>query len=175
MEINGGLQHCIGKEVSRFEEGKNDFIESVDDMCIHYDGGRVAANESLMAEIEKRGLRDTTKQTRLDRKTIRAIQRGKKVKISTLAKVVTRRRAQGTALSLGQRPNELWCTDYKGEFLLGNHQYCYPLTVTDHASRFLLTSEALCSTREDYAFTVFERLFKERGLPANTECRICHR
>jgi transposase InsO family protein len=54
-----------------------------------------------------------------------------------------RRRAQGTALSLGQRPNELWCTDYKGEFLLGNHQYCYPLTVTDHASRFLLTCEAL--------------------------------
>jgi predicted small metal-binding protein len=41
------------------------------------------------------------------------------------------------------------------------------LTVTDHASRFLLTCEALSSTREDYAFTVFERLFKERGLPAN--------
>jgi len=78
-----------------------------------------------------------------------------------------RRRAQGTALSLGQRPNELWCTDYKGEFLLANRQYCYPLTVTDHASRFLLTCEALSSTREDYAFTVFERLFKERGLPAN--------
>src|SRR6201988_5136313 len=78
-----------------------------------------------------------------------------------------RRRAQGTALSLGQRPNELWCTDYKGEFLLGNRQYCYPLTVTDHASRFLLTCEALSSTREDYAFSVFERLFQERGLPAN--------
>jgi integrase-like protein len=68
---------------------------------------------------------------------------------------------------LGQRPNELWCTDYKGEFLLGNRQYCYPLTVTDHASRFLLTCEALSSTKEDYAFTVFERLFQERGLPAN--------
>src|SRR2546422_1637618 len=78
-----------------------------------------------------------------------------------------RRRAQGTALSVGQRPNELWCTDYKGEFLLANRQYCYPLTVTDHASRFLFTCEALSSTREDYAFTVFERLFKERGLPAN--------
>src|ERR1700684_1740120 len=78
-----------------------------------------------------------------------------------------RRRAQGTALSLGQQPNELWCTDYKGEFLLGNHQYCYPLTVTDHASRYLLTCEALSSTKEEYAFTVFERLFKERGLPAN--------
>src|ERR1700722_12892886 len=79
----------------------------------------------------------------------------------------TRRRAQGTTLSLGERPNELWCSDYQGEFLLGNQQYCYPLTVTDHASRFLLTCEALSSTKQDYAFTVFERLFKERGLPAN--------
>jgi hypothetical protein len=77
-----------------------------------------------------------------------------------------RHRAQGTPLSLGQRPNELWCTDYKGEFLLGNHLYCYPLTVTDHASRYLLTCEALSSTKEAFAFTIFERLFKERGLPA---------
>jgi hypothetical protein len=45
-----------------------------------------------------------------------------------------RRRVHGTPLSLGQRPNQLWCTDYKGEFLLGNQHYCYPLTVTDHAS-----------------------------------------
>jgi hypothetical protein len=88
MAINGGLQHCIGKEVSRFEEGKNDFIESVDDVCIHYDGGRVAANESLIAEIGRYGLRRTTKRTRLDRKTIRAVMKGQKVKISTLAKVV---------------------------------------------------------------------------------------
>jgi len=78
-----------------------------------------------------------------------------------------RRRAQGTDLSPGRQPNELWCTDYKGEFLLGNRHYCYPLTVTDHTSRFLLICEALSSTCEDYAFTVFERLFRERGLPAN--------
>jgi hypothetical protein len=58
------------------------------------------------------------------------------------------------------------CTDYKGE-LLGNPQYCYPLTVTDHASRFLLTCDALSSTCEDYAFTVLERPSKERGLPAS--------
>ena len=77
----------------------------------------------------------------------------------------SRRRAQGTALSLGQGLNELWCTDYKGEFLLGNRQYCYPLTVTDHASRYLLTCEALSSTREDLAFTVFERLLR------NAVCR----
>jgi transposase InsO family protein len=78
-----------------------------------------------------------------------------------------RRRAQGTALSLGQHPNNCGARITKGEFLLGNRQYCYPLTVTDHTSRYLLTCEALSSTREDLTFTVFERLFKERGLPAN--------
>jgi hypothetical protein len=88
MTIKGGLQHCIGKEVSRFEQGKGDFIENIDDVCIHYDGGRVAANETLIAEISGRGLRKTTKETGLDRKTIRAILNGKKVKASTLAKVV---------------------------------------------------------------------------------------
>jgi hypothetical protein len=75
------------KEVSRFEQGKDDFIENIDDVCIHYDGGRVAGNESLIAEISARGLRKTTKETRLDRKTIRAILNGKKVKASTLAKM----------------------------------------------------------------------------------------
>jgi hypothetical protein len=69
-----------------------------------------------------------------------------------------RHRAQETALSVGINPNDLWCTDYKGEFLLGNHKYCYPLKVTDHASRYLLACEALSSTKEDYAFLVFERL-----------------
>jgi hypothetical protein len=94
MTINGGLQHCIGKEVSRFEQGKDDFIENIDDVSIHYDGGRVAANESLVAEISIRGLRKTTKETGLDRKTIRAVLNGKKVKASTLAKVVIGLRSQ---------------------------------------------------------------------------------
>jgi transposase InsO family protein len=74
--------------------------------------------------------------------------------------------ATGTLLTLGQAPNDLWCADYKGEFRLGNLVYCYPLTVSDHASRYLLLCEALESTREDLAFTAFERLFQERGLPA---------
>jgi len=77
-----------------------------------------------------------------------------------------RHRATGTELSAGAAPNELWCADFKGEFKLGNGQYCYPLTVTDHASRFLLMCEALESTREDTAITAFEQLFLERGLPA---------
>jgi transposase InsO family protein len=76
-----------------------------------------------------------------------------------------RHRATGTPLSTGAAPNDLWCADFKGEFKLGNGQYCYPLTVTDHASRFLLLCEALESTREDWAITAFEQLFQERGLP----------
>jgi len=76
-----------------------------------------------------------------------------------------RQRASGTPLSEGAVPNDLWCADFKGEFKLGNGRYCYPLTVTDHASRFLLMCEALESVREVTAFTAFERLFQERGLP----------
>ena len=76
-----------------------------------------------------------------------------------------RNRATGTPLSAGTAPNDLWCADFKGEFRLGNGRYCYPLTVTDHASRYLLLCEALEATREDLACTAFERLFKERGLP----------
>ena len=77
-----------------------------------------------------------------------------------------RRHAQGTPLSAGAAPNDLWCADFKGEFRLGNAQYCYPLTVTDHASRYLLLYEALDSVREDPAIAAFEHLFRERGLPA---------
>ena len=77
-----------------------------------------------------------------------------------------RSRATGTELSVGAAPNDLWCADFKGEFKLGNGQYCYPLTVTDHASRYLLLCEALESTREDTAITAFEQLFLERGLPS---------
>jgi transposase InsO family protein len=76
-----------------------------------------------------------------------------------------RHRATGTPLSAGARPNDLWCADFKGEFKLGNGRYCYPLTVTDHASRFILLCEALESVREEAAIGAFEQLFRERGLP----------
>ena len=55
----------------------------------------------------------------------------------------------GTELSRPTAPNALWCADYKGEFLLGNRRYCYPLTITDFASRYLLTCEALLTTPGD--------------------------
>jgi len=74
-------------------------------------------------------------------------------------------KATGTELSQPLEPNALWCADYKGEFLLGNRRYCYPLTITDFASRYLLTCEALGTTQETFAFTVFERTFQAFGLP----------
>jgi putative transposase len=76
-----------------------------------------------------------------------------------------RHRAQGTALSRPLAPNDLWCADYKGEFMLADKRYCYPLTISDFASRYLLGCEALATTQETYAFSVFQRLFKEFGLP----------
>jgi transposase InsO family protein len=62
-------------------------------------------------------------------------------------------------------PNDLWCADYKGQFKTGNGIYCYPLTVTDGYSRYLLSCQALDSTAVAGAKPVFTRLFKEYGLP----------
>jgi len=78
-----------------------------------------------------------------------------------------RRRSSPAATPLSQptAANALWCADYKGEFMLGNRRYCYPLTITDFATRYLLACEALPSTRAPLAFTVFERAFKDFGLP----------
>jgi len=79
-----------------------------------------------------------------------------------------RRRHHSTAatfLSRPTEPNALWCADYKGEFMLGNRRYCYPLTITDFASRYLLACDALSTTKAMFAFPVFERAFKEFGVP----------
>src|SRR6185437_12175447 len=73
--------------------------------------------------------------------------------------------ATGTELSRPSEPNALWCADYKGEFMLEDHRYCYPLTITDFASRYLLGCEALETTREAAAIPVFERVFQQFGLP----------
>jgi putative transposase len=75
-----------------------------------------------------------------------------------------RQTATGTELSRPTTPNALWCA-YKGEFMLGNRRYCYLLTITDFANRYLLTCEALSTTQETFAFTAFERTFKDFGLP----------
>ena len=63
-------------------------------------------------------------------------------------------------------PNDVWTTDFKGQFHLRNAQLCYPLTILDNHSRFLLRCVALDSTKHESAERVFRALFRERGLPA---------
>jgi transposase InsO family protein len=70
-----------------------------------------------------------------------------------------------TALTPATAPNDVWATDFKGEFRLGNRSYCYPLTASDLATRYLLGCEALEGTKGGPVWDVFERLFDEHGLP----------
>jgi putative transposase len=49
--------------------------------------------------------------------------------------------------------------------MLADRRYCYPLTISDFASRYLFSCEALASTKETYAFTIFEQVVKDFGLP----------
>src|SRR6266705_1770689 len=62
-------------------------------------------------------------------------------------------------------PNDVWSADYKGQFRTGDGRYCYPLTVADGFSRYLLGCQALTSTAVDEAKPIFTRLFHEYGLP----------
>ena len=64
-----------------------------------------------------------------------------------------------------EAPNDLWTADFKGEFKTGNGIYCYPLTIADQHTRFLLTCHGLLSTQTVTARPVFERAFREYGLP----------
>lgn len=61
--------------------------------------------------------------------------------------------------------NDVWSADYKGQFRTGDGRYCYPLTVADGFSRYLLGCEALTSTAVHEAKPIFTRLFHEYGLP----------
>jgi transposase InsO family protein len=70
-----------------------------------------------------------------------------------------------TGLRATEAPNEVWCADYKGQFRLGNGSYCYPLTITDQYSRYLLACEGMGAIREGQAREVFQDLFRKYGLP----------
>ncbi len=61
--------------------------------------------------------------------------------------------------------NQSWSADYKGDFKLGNKQRCYPLTITDNCSRYLLACQGLNSTKYSDAQLWFEYTFREFGLP----------
>lgn len=63
-------------------------------------------------------------------------------------------------------PNDLWTIDFKGEFRTRDGQLCYPLTIADAHTRFLLAVDGLPSTAHAGAQVVVERVFREYGLPA---------
>src|SRR5207248_7495610 len=62
-------------------------------------------------------------------------------------------------------PNDLWCTDFKGHFALGDGTRCHPLTITDAATRYLVKCEGLVQPRHVPVREQFELAFREFGLP----------
>ncbi|MEO7963027.1 MAG: IS481 family transposase [Gemmatimonadaceae bacterium] len=80
-----------------------------------------------------------------------------------------RRRYRATHPGVGaattQAPNDLWTADFKGHFRTGDGEYCYPLTVADQHTRYLLACHALRSTQTHGVTAHFEHLFREFGVP----------
>lgn len=62
-------------------------------------------------------------------------------------------------------PNQVWTADYKGQFRMRRGRLCYPLTIADGYSRYLLRCEGCSTTRTGEAWPVFEAAFREFGLP----------
>jgi putative transposase len=62
-------------------------------------------------------------------------------------------------------PNDVWTTDFKGEFRTGDGRYCYPLTLRDGCSRYVLRCDGLPRRTTDATRRRFEHAFAEYGLP----------
>ncbi|HYB98942.1 MAG TPA: IS481 family transposase [Candidatus Limnocylindrales bacterium] len=71
----------------------------------------------------------------------------------------------GRAWPRGDRANAIWCTDYKGQFRTLDGAWCYPLTVTDEHSRFILACQGHAGIDGDDVRSCFEQLFRRHGLP----------
>jgi transposase InsO family protein len=71
----------------------------------------------------------------------------------------------GTVLPLAPAPNALWTADFKGHFRTGDGHYCYPLTIADQHSRYLLRCHGLPTTRGGGVHAVFRTAFRTYGLP----------
>jgi putative transposase len=85
-----------------------------------------------------------------------------------LVKKRRRRRREehpGVVPATTTQPNDLWTADFKGHFRTANGVYCYPLTVADLHTRYLIGCDGLLSTRGDGVRAVFDRLFRRYGLP----------
>lgn len=93
---------------------------------------------------------------------------GDLLKAAGLVKKRRRRRpypADPQPFELGDTGNALWSVDYKGQYPSADGRWCYPLTVTDNASRYLLGCHGVKATDHAQAVPVFEWIFHEHGLP----------
>jgi putative transposase len=68
-------------------------------------------------------------------------------------------------LAHAKAPNALWSVDFKGQFRLGNARWCYPLTLSDNATRYLLMCQGLERPTEQGVWPLMELAFREFGLP----------
>ena len=62
-------------------------------------------------------------------------------------------------------PNQIWSTDFKGKFRMGNQEYCHPLTIADSYSRYLFAVKALIKPDKEHSKPIFEQVFREFGIP----------
>ncbi len=62
-------------------------------------------------------------------------------------------------------PNEVWSADFKGKFKMKNGQYCYPLTIADSYSRYILAAKGLLAANTKQSKPVFIKTFRKYGLP----------
>lgn len=67
--------------------------------------------------------------------------------------------------ALGDQPNALWSVDYKGQYPSNQSHWCYPLTITDNASRYLIGCRSVSGTDYAQARSVFEWAFQAHGVP----------
>ena len=67
-------------------------------------------------------------------------------------------------------PNDVWSIDYKGQFYMKNGHVCYPLTLSDNFSRFLLGCQALEGPRYVPTRQCIESVFRKYGLPRAIRC-----
>jgi transposase InsO family protein len=71
----------------------------------------------------------------------------------------------GVVRPVTDAPNDLWTADFKGQFRTGDGKYCFPLTLADQHTRYLLACHGVLSTQTVTAKPIFERAFHEYGLP----------
>jgi transposase InsO family protein len=76
-----------------------------------------------------------------------------------------RRAHPGCPKSIPQGPNDIWAADYKGQFRLKNSEYCFPLTISDLSSRYILGVDAHPAISMEKTFRYFTTVFHSYGLP----------